>query len=66
MRDTIHYFQSCLPNGKCVDSNCRYPQKTIKLDPSTRAGASCAQKNNFAACVNVPLFINNLIVPIEL
>lgn len=66
MTHTIHYFQSCLPNGKCVDSNCRYPQKNIQLDPSTRLGASCAQKNNHAACVTVPLFINTLVVPIEL
>ena len=63
------YNPPCTPvemiAGSCNGDNCRWPQKTVQLDPSTRAGASCVQQKNHTPQHEVPLFINNITGPSE-
>ena len=51
--------------ASACENNCRYPQKTIQLDPTTRAGASCIMRKKQLPANEIPLFINNLTAPAE-
>lgn len=50
----------------CISDNCTQPLATVKLDPTTRAGASCLPR--FPREVpdpNSPLFFSNHFAPSE-
>lgn len=63
-------MQDCDPHlsylMRCESDNCTQPLATVKLDPTTRAGASCLrQVPRDVPDPSLPLFITNPFSPSE-
>lgn len=57
---------SCCPDETLLEkSNCTQKLPQVKLDPTTRAGASCARCGKTLPQEEVPLFINEYFSPSE-
>ena len=59
-------MQPC-PTNPCLQSNnCPQPVPTVRLDPTTRMGASCqGHEKKDLLQDGIPLFVNQLFYPSE-